>query len=761
MSHLSSEYKKLREKRNISATIGYCFVVVLIVLLVMSSTITETYVSVLESERADAMESLAVASSTALGHTRINEGMDYPLPVYTYADDKPYIIDIYTKAGNSFLRLYTSTDYQSTQQYYLSDVGEEYNECFELQKTAFTRRTDPADNTTYVCAIAPIISSENTVAGILEVRMPMSDYSATVNGMSLSWIFTIFSIAVTMGILIFEINLLVTTLLKGYTGNVPVLIIYGENAVRFATFMMACGAIMQPLVLASYIKQATFEYMDFFGQILICIGLMLYALGFFGFSVIRKLVKSKLTERIALLMTTVVGFMLSVIVGIIGNFVVTMLLILPIAFCYGFSFDTLRDYRINASKLGYKDKGFEDRTIHNIQLGGYFLGVSVGAVIAGICFERFGLLFVSIISGIVLIIAAFSMVSFFRDNKCVRESLLPINKWMEVLSDKYTGRFMVSTFVILGVIVSFLLVFVPNYLPMVGISLATVSFYYLVSAFMALFVAGVIKNRYAHVLTSKIRVIISSACAFTGLVIFAVFPAAKTLVVTCALLGISLGIHDYYYIYVLFLLSNSRLKINTRKAAEMSFLMGLLIAAPVFACALIINNIRIVFAIGCLVFFVASFIYPMSAYSNDVDDKDVSLKKAPKAPKPSKAPKAASKTTEPETTAFGQEQPQGNIPPVAPSDPSYLYQQQPQTVPAYDPNAYQNGYYQDQTGYQAYPDPTAPYGYDAYGNPVVSEPQPPRRDNFIDDLVDSINSEPDGSYDDYYPQGGDDNGYVE
>ena len=467
-----------------------------------------------------------------------------------------------------------------------------------------------------------------------------------------------------------------------------------------------------------------------------------------------------------------------------------MLLLLPIAFCYGFSFDSLRDYRVNATKLGYK--GFEDRTIHNIQLGGYFLGVAVGSVIAGICFERFGLLFVSIISGIVLIIAAFAGIYFFRDNKSVKESYLPVNKWMEILTDKYTGRFMVSTFVILGVIVSFLLIFVPNYLPMVGISLATVSFYYLIAAFMALFVAGVIKNRYAHVLTSKIRVIISSACAFTGLVIFAVLPAAKTLVITCALLGISLGIHDYYYIYVLFLLSNNRIKANTRKAAENSFLCGLLLAAPVFAVALIIQNIRIVFAVACLVFFIAAFIYPMSAYSNDVDDKDVSLKKTPKAPKaPKKEPKAKPQPANPapEQGQFGQA-PQ--VPAQVPADPNasygyqgdpnagYGYGQEPNTYGYQDPNA-AYGYPQDQNAYQYQTDPNAGYGYsqdaNAYGyqDPNAAYgyeqpqgayqdgygyPQQPRRDNFIDDLVDSINSEPDGS-DDYYPQGGDGNGYVE
>ena len=171
MSRNSAEIRRRKERRSIATTIGYCFVIVLVVLMVMSNILTDNYTVVLETERAETMESIAVSCSTALGHSRIVEGMSYPLPVYTYGkDDKPYIFDIYTKAGNSFLRLCTTSDYSSTEQYYLSGVGDEYNNCFELQHAAFTKRTD--DGIEYVCAIAPIISAENTSAGILEVRMP-------------------------------------------------------------------------------------------------------------------------------------------------------------------------------------------------------------------------------------------------------------------------------------------------------------------------------------------------------------------------------------------------------------------------------------------------------------------------------------------------------------------------------------------------------------------------------------------------------------
>ena len=133
MSRNSAEIRRRKERRSVAATIGYCFVIVLVVLMVMSNILTDNYTVVLETERAESMEALAVSCSTALGHSRIVEGMTFPLPVYTYGKDKPYIFDIYTKAGNSFLRLCTTSDYGGNEQYYLSGVLDEYNNCFDLQ----------------------------------------------------------------------------------------------------------------------------------------------------------------------------------------------------------------------------------------------------------------------------------------------------------------------------------------------------------------------------------------------------------------------------------------------------------------------------------------------------------------------------------------------------------------------------------------------------------------------------------------------------
>lgn len=688
----SFEYKKKRERRTITSTIGYCFVIVLIVLFVMSSVVTETYVGILKAERAEALESIALAESTALGHYPISQGMTYPIPDYSYDKDKEYIVNIYTKGGNSFLRIYSSTG-SSNEQYYLSGVGDEYNNAFELKQTMFTTREE--DGVKYACAIAPVISQENTVAGVLEICMPYSDYEATVNGMSLSWLLTIFSIAVSMGIIIFEINLFVSTLSRGISGNVPVLIMYGEGAIRFLSFFMAFGSVIPVIIIADTVKTSLAEYGNYVVQVMIALGLIFYAIGFFGFSSLRKQLKYMFTGRIAMFVSTGVGYLLSLALALANNIIATFLLIMPIAFCYGMCFDTLRDYRINAGKLGYP--GYDDRTIHRIQSTGYFLGVSVGAVIGGICFERYGILITNIISGAAIILTALGLVFFMKENITVKESYLPVNKWLELMSDKSAGRFMISTFFVMGIIIAFLLGFIPNYVDTVGISLATCSFYYLIAAFSCCFVAQVISNRYGGALTSRIRVIFSSLCAFIGFLIFALMPTAKMLFVTVLLLGISLGLHDFFYLYVLALLTEGRFRANLRKAAELSLLAGILCSIPVYALAFLFD-MRIVMIIALLFLFICGFIYPMSSVSNDIDAKDPALGKHPK-PKKQKKASNVRKTTNPVQIPT-QDQTQ------IPEQYNPVYEQ----MPLGDTDISQDGYSQN-----------SEYGADYYSAPVPDE----------------------------------------
>lgn len=635
MSRASSERRNKEQKKTISATIGYCFVIVLVVLLVMSSVLTKTYIKALKVERSESMKAVAVSCSVALSHADISENMSWPLPSYTYGDEKPYIFDIYIKAGNSFLRMYTSSSTKELGEYTLSgiskDASEDYNNCFEEQVVTLTSRTE--DGVRYKCAIAPIISSQNTVAGILEVRMPESDFEATVNGMSLSWIFTIFSIAVSAGIIIYEFNLLISTLTKGVKGNVPVLIMFGKDACKFVSFFFAFSAVMQPVVIAAYLKKSLDGKNTLLIYGLIALALTLYAIGFFGFSGVRRTIKSKLTSKIAILVLTVFGYFLALLAGFLDIPYVLVGMALPIAICSGITHDYLRDYRINAAQLGYE--GFDDRSIHKLQSVSYYLGVSVGTVLSGIFFERFGLLVVMLVSGACLVLAALAMTYLMRNNTIVKESHLPINNWMEILTNKYTGKLLMSGIYVLGFIFAFLISFVPNFLGTVGISIPTSAFYYLLCAFVASFVVEIVKRSTSQILTSKVRVLISSCAAILGLALFALLPTAKVLVVTCAFFGVSLGIHDYTYLYVIARLAKDRVRGNLRKAAEGTFLFALIITVPVLTLAIAIEYTTIVLLVITVILAVVSFIYPISSVSRMADELMMG-KKA----EPSKAPAA-------------------------------------------------------------------------------------------------------------------------
>lgn len=635
MSRNSAEKRRIKEKRAISATIGYCFVTVLVVLLVMSSYLSEIYIDVLQTERADAMKSMAVACATTLNYTDIHEGMQMPLPKYEYDEGKPYIFDVYTRAGNSYIRLYSSSG-NSDNDYTLSGAGDDYNTCFEKQTVCLTKRVD--NKVTYVCALAPIISSDNTVSGILEIRMPYSDFVSTVNGMSLSWIFTIFSIAVSMGIIIFEINLLVSSLSNGFSGNVPQLFAYGENAVRFLSFFMAFSAIMQPIIMSNYIKEQLSSWSvlgdmsGFVAQLFILIALLLYVAGFFGFKSIKKNIKFKITSRVAIVAIPVISYMLSLVIGLINNVVVTMIFILPIAFASGMVYDYLRDYRINASALKFED--YNDSKIHTLQNTSHILGIAVGTVVAGVCYERFGMLVVTLISGACLILTSLGLVFFFKNNNPRNEQYVSFGNHLEMLGNHYLGGLLLSGHLVLGVIFAFLIGFVPNYLQTVGISLATASFYYLIVAFVACFVAVIIRNSFANIMSTKVKITISSCSTVIGLLMFALIPTAKVLVVTVMLLGLAIGMNDFTYLFALaFLANKAGINISVRRLAEKTFAMGICLGLLFNALALSLDKITIIFIVGLILLLIIAFMYPVSSVAGLVDSvqkKTVPVKKKQK-----------------------------------------------------------------------------------------------------------------------------------
>ena len=476
-------------------------------------------------------------------------------------------------------------------------------------------------------------------------------------------------------------------------------------------------------------------------QAIICVSLLLFIWGFLGFSGIRNSLKMKFTSRIALIAVTCAGYFFALIAGVLNFPYLTAVLALPIGFCFGMSFDYLRDYRINAGRLGYKD--YNDRVIHNVQSSSYFLGVAVGAVIAGICYERYGLFIVTIISGAALVLTSIGMIYFMQNNTQVREAPLSISGYLSVFADSRIARFLNSSFLMLGMVIAFMLMFVPNYLDSVGISLPTTSFYFLVCGFMACFVCGFAKNRLAHILTSRTRVLIQAVSTVLGLLAFALLPSAKTLVITSAFFGIALGIHDYYYIYVLYLICNGNVRANLRKLAEYTVYFGAGLFLPVIMIGFMVNNVRITFLIFTLIVAILAFIYPLSSFSGMIDERDLSLKPQKKnqekpAQKPAGRSRAPQAPSDMQAAPAGAVMPDGTAAMNAPdaayipeeqyADPSAQYGQPAPQAPV--EQQYQQQYTQQyqqpyQPQQQQYQQPVNPGYQQTQYQTQYSEPVPP------------------------------------
>ena len=85
---------------------------------------------------------------------------------------------------------------------------------------------------------------------------------------------------------------------------------------------------MVPVIIPDYIKECCAEMSlpNPAVQGLIALGLLLYAAGLFGGSAVRKELKFKLTSKIAILVSTAVGYMLSLAAGIVDMMPVTLVL---------------------------------------------------------------------------------------------------------------------------------------------------------------------------------------------------------------------------------------------------------------------------------------------------------------------------------------------------------------------------------------------------------------------------------------------------
>lgn len=601
-------------KRSLAAQLSFCFVVTVVILFVVSLLITKTYVGVLEKERAEAMKAIAVSAGLNLSGTAIQEGMIYPLPTYEHKKDEPYIVNIYLSAGSSFIRVYTSDEKKSSEddndrQYILDDAGSEYKKAFNQMTVELSLRTE--DKITYRTAVAPIVGTAGAASGIIEVMMKDTDFHGTVNGFSLSWIFTILSIALSITIVYHQTHKMLITVFASPDRHLPKVIRYGLAGCETIAFFSAMACVIPPLIISRFITRSEMfiEYPDYIQQAAIAVSVAFFAVGFLGFRSFRVRLFNRMTARVALVASVVASFLLLLLNGVLSHPIVFILLQLPTAFGLGMLFFFQREYRMYAGRLGHE--GFDVRTIQKKQFSSHVLGASVGAVMAGIVFDRFGLLAVLLICGLFLFIVTILSMLFIQHCPSSNEPSLHYATLLYAMLNRKSGTFLISTILTAGMQLSFFIGFMPNYLGTVGISVATVSFYYMIFAAFCCVLIRVIVSLSGRKITMISSVWLSALLQLIGYVLFAIMPTAKILVLSVALFGSAMGLNEFnfseYY--------SSMIREEKRSIAviilERAFANGVIISSVLLTVVLMFKDIRIPLIVYCFISVALLFAYPL------------------------------------------------------------------------------------------------------------------------------------------------------
>ena len=602
--------KAPKGKKAIASQIGFCFVTAIVILFMISSVVTNVYVSALQSQRKTAISSFAGAASVALSYRDLAEGMSFPMDIPHYDTDNQYMVNVFVKAGNSFLRVYTSDrTHDEGKQYVLSGAGEEYTEAYEQQQLIVTHRR--YENILYVTSVAPIIGADGTPSGIVEVMQPQRDFEFTENGMSLSWVFTMISIAVAIAIIYGEMRRLFDTLIAKPDKNVPRAVMYGMSTFRLISFFSSVGCSMPLIVLSTYLKDSMSDYFENTAllHVWIILACLLFLFGFWRFVHMRDLMIRKLTSRLAVIVSVVSAFVLLLICGLVDFPFLVVFMQLPIGFFLGMLFQFQREYRLQASHTGQAE--FSERKVHQCQYTGNLLGVSVGAVICGILYERFGLFTVLMVASFFLFVDAIQVLYFVRHCPPSNEPMIRLPNYFYALKNSKSGTFAWSAVFPLGLQFAFFLVFIPDYLGKVNISLATVAFYYMLAVVCGELVIRLLCIWFEDFFSHKTRITLAAVLSSVGYLVFALSPSAKVLVIGVAFLGLSQGLHQFGYLdYYKSLIRQDKHPI-ARVILMRTFTCGTMIGTIVFGIANAFSSVRVPLIAEAIMIFLISASYPL------------------------------------------------------------------------------------------------------------------------------------------------------
>ena len=599
---LSKLLEKPGKKTGLALSLGYIFTVIFVCLLVVSHSISNSYLAVLMQDRADTLRSYASIAAVSLSGKPVQEEMSFDLPL----SDKQ--VNVFTKAGNSFLNVFSSYSSDSPEDaetitLEIQGSGDEYRKSFDLQEIVVVRRQENAVE--YVAAVAPIVNSDGTTAGLVEVLMPSSTFHATNRGLSLSWFFTVLSIAVTLTIVFYQIRKLADTLLGQPDPMLPKIIRYGSGGCQSIAFFSAAACVLPTAAIGKNMQKLmeTAQIKDDQSLILFLLAAVLFALGFFALNNTKTYLSRLLTTRMILLVSVVLAILILAVSCFLDTLIVYLLILFPVGFCLGMVIFFQREYRVYASRLGYSE--FSERKIHNTQFVGYLLGSCVGAVFSGILYERFGWSAVAILCSILLVLVLSESLIFVQHCPPTNEPRLYLPTFLYALSNHRSGTFLLSAVLPMGLNLAFFVVFVPQFLQTLSFSTVTVGFFYIVFFFACIGVVRLVLSLTSDRISTNGRFLLSAILQIIGFLVLALFPTAKILVVSTFILGFSMGLHEFRYLSFYKKMIQENKRHLARKIIEATFALGVVLGS--ILCVLIFflsfsddptENIRI----GLLIF---------------------------------------------------------------------------------------------------------------------------------------------------------------
>jgi hypothetical protein len=180
------------------------------------------------------------------------------------------------------------------------------------------------------------------------------------------------------------------------------------------------------------------------------------------------------------------------------------------------------------------------------------------------------------------------------------EPTLHLPTFIHAISNRRSGSFLISAIVTAGMQLAFFIAFVPNFLGTVGISLATVSFYYMLFSLCCL----VMVRLFLFVSRVRMNVVtslwLSALLQLVGFIAFAILPTAKMLVLSVALFGIAMGLHEFKYPDYYSSLIREEKRSISGIIVERGFANGVTLSALLFTVILMISSIRMALLVYCL-----------------------------------------------------------------------------------------------------------------------------------------------------------------